>query len=482
MEMVSRVFCFSVLCFLPFSASYVQAAGTPSGGHRVTVSLSSPSFGLFSGGNNIFPAGSEIRAIATCSCGPGVLTPHNLSWDPGVSAFLPIIDESTKADGVIKAKGTPGPSSVSYVVSATCGTATDSAYFTIRSSTRYSPYDPNPDHPDKELMSISYSSPALQSPGTEYRISPNSRVTVRIDGKDNDSFVLSGPSPIVWSTYRGNGPYEISFVVSGKNSSGNDLASFSAGSDISRVTVNSIKSGNKYLYLRRYESGKTFTLTARLADLESIPPLPNIDSPKDDGVSRSWVFRLDNVAPTSLARVSPSASNLSKMVGCWNRVTQQWTLDPNVTPHNHEYEGLPGVDNTPKLYYTGVAMDEFFGPTQSIGLIGPEDVLQVWREYYSDQYYNLPGLIDSLFTGSNSCGTFFFNANNRVYDSLSGYYPVWSYFTPTAVNRAGGITLRLPQEFKIGASTIATTTIDYKTVVVADDIQFWINVTGIPAR
>jgi hypothetical protein len=281
-------------------------------------------------------------------------------------------------------------------------------------------------HPGSPF-SVAYSVPLVTA---DIEASAGEQMIFGVEASDEDkSRPIGTPT---WTTFRGIGPYEILYQVSGE-------ADFLApGSGAKNHVDPKLTSTNIYLFISNSWSKKRITVTATLKD-KSLPVVPpDIGTTKDPEHSITWtIVDRKNPCPTGLKRISGPGS-------VWANA-----------PADYGYQGTPlSPPGTPS--YENQTVLESFANTQALAFT-MADLKASWKA--ANPTLNTPDKVANYLYGVSSNGTFVFDNQDRIYDRHGGFGDV-SPFEPAALTRPTGVGYKKDQTYSCASTGIGSALIE----------------------
>ncbi len=286
---------------------------------------------------------------------------------------------------------------------------------------------PQSDGQESELTSDSVLT-VENTPGTTLRQGTSISVNYSVPLDKNNIQASAGETMIFGVVARDTGSSGDNYVT---NYSVTGPAEFdTAGSGTRSKQVNGLVSRNVYLITNSNWQNGTITVTSKIR---------NTTQSRDE-VTIVW---------TVILRSGPGPTGLRKIRGAGGTA---WAANPSV----YTYKATPDRGNDGRADYTGQTVLEAFGTIDPL-FFNMADLKDSWKQ--ANPSLNTPTKVARHIWDSGGNGTFVFDSQDRIADRHGGFGDL-SPFKTSAFADANGVGYRLPQEYKIGSTTIASCNID----------------------
>ncbi len=281
-------------------------------------------------------------------------------------------------------------------------------------------YDPGT--PFKE----SYSVPLVKA---DIQASAGEKMIFGVQATDEDRSRPIGTT--AWATFKGTGPYEIVYEVSGE-------ADFlSAGSGIKRHVDPKLDSFNVFLFISSTWSKSRIAVKATVTDKAGPAAPPDIGTTKDPDHVITWtIIDRKNPCPTSLKRVAGPGSVFVS------------------APAVYQYQGQPTLPPGVPSYQDQTVL-ESFANTKAVFTMA--DLKASWKAAHPT--LNTPDKVANYLYGVSRNGTFVFDHNDRIADQHAGFGDV-TPFEPAALKAPTGVGFSKEQTYSCSTAAIGSALIE----------------------
>ena len=259
-------------------------------------------------------------------------------------------------------------------------------------------------------------------------VSPGEKVIFNMDLTDTDRKRRKGTA--AWTNFDGTGPYVLTLTITGPASWD------SAGSGTKTKTINSLSSGNAYMYADDpWPDGQTITVVAKVVDNATPPPPPDVGTTKDPDYTITWTLVKRTQCPTMMTTNAGVGSAPNTFVPA--TAVYAYDMGPALPP--------PLVFP----YYQDQTILESF-TTISAYQFTMNDLLAAFKTAHPT--LTTPDIVAQFLWNSGSNGTFVIDNVDRIYDQHNeGPLPANVF---TAAANAAGIGFNLPQVYSCGPNTV----------------------------
>ncbi len=285
--------------------------------------------------------------------------------------------------------------------------------------------------------------------------SPGEEILFSIFFSDQDRQRTIGSAGSPWSSIQGQGPYEVSYQVSG------DAEFMSRGSGNTQYSDNNlltlparplpviVSQNIKLFILNSWTGNGSITITATIRDRASAAVAPDQGSSRDSDLTITWtIVNRRNPCPTGLTKTSgPSAS-------AWTNTGQQ----------RYEYQAMPDIPPQGRPDYQNQTILERFGTVTASGFT-MSDLTTSWKQ--ANPQLNTPDLVANHifgFAARGAGGTFVFDAQDKIAD-LHGFSINANQLSPfkqSAFADSDGVGFIIPQEYVCGGNVIGQANIYWR--------------------
>ena len=285
--------------------------------------------------------------------------------------------------------------------------------------------------------------------------SPGEEILFSIFFSDEDRQRTIGGANSQWSSIQGQGPYEVSYQVSGdaefnSRGSGNTQHIDTNLLTLPGRTLPVIVSRNiKLFILNSWTGTQSISITATIRDRAQAAVAPNRGSARDSDLTITWtIVNRRNPCPTGLRKTSGPAASV-------------WT---NTGYQRYEYQATPDIPPQGRPDYQNQTILERFGTVTASGFT-MSDLTTNWKQ--ANPQLNTPDLVANHifgFASSGAGGTFVFNAQDKIGDQHGFRIDPnqLSPFNRSAFADSDGVGFIIPQEYVCGGNVIGQANIYWR--------------------